>query len=232
MGIPERKEREREQRKAIIMDCAMKTFLSKGFINASMEDIAICSELSKATLYLYFKNKEELILNVMYDVISKLVGYLESRMSGADSAQDKIRMIAEAYLDFYDECHGHYLLLNSQESTAGMDFLNLEGYQEYLNQYNKFWTVLCAPFYVAIEEGFFRKDSNAVEIAITLWSSLKGLMQNMDKVVQTIKCEEYQKMVEQKQVKHNEFQTQLFTLDYKKMLRHLSEAITLSFQNK
>ena len=198
MGVQERKEREREQRKTIIMDCAMKIFLAKGFVNSSMEDIAECTELSKATLYLYFKNKEEIILNVMNSVLSKLIEHLEARLSTADTAPGKVSMIVEAYIDFYSESHGQYTLLNSQETTAGMDFHNRAVYQEYIDQHNKFWAIMCAPIYTAIEEGFFRKDCNAVEIAITLWSSIKGLMLNMDKVVQTINCPDYQKQVEQK----------------------------------
>jgi AcrR family transcriptional regulator len=232
MGIQERKEREREQRKAVIMDCATKIFLAKGFVNASMEEIAECSELSKATLYVYFKNKEEIVLNVMNGVVRKLTEVLEESMSGVESADDKLSMIVEAYIGFYSEFNAQYELLSSQESTAGMDFGSLEGYQDYIAQYNKFWETLCAPIKVALEEGILRKDYSAVEIAITLWSSIKGLMQNLDKVVKTQNCPDYQKMVEEKQVKHNEFQMQLFALEYKKMLRHLSEAVIKSFKPK
>jgi len=230
MGIQERKEREREQRKDCIIDCAMKVFLAKGFINSSMEEIAECAELSKATLYLYFKNKEEVILQVMNSVMSKLIEYLESRMASAETAEDKIRMIVEAYIDFNRECNAQYVLLISKGTTAGMKFVNLDGYQEYENQYNKFWDILLAPINVAIEEGFFRKDCSSVEIAVTLWSAIKGVMQNMDKVVKTQNCEEYRQQMEQNLVTQNEFQKQLYALDHKKMLRHLSNSIISSFQ--
>ena len=230
MGIQERKEREKEQRREVIMTCATKIFLAKGFINASMEDIAGCSELSKATLYVYFKNKEEIILNVMTGVLCKLTELLESRMSAVESAPDKIRAIVEAYLDFYGEFNAQYDLLNSQESTAGMDFVSLEGYQNYVDQYNKFWDILRAPVITALEEGFFKQEFSAVEIALSLWSAIKGLLQNMDKVVKTQNCPDYQKMVAENKVNHNEFQTQLLALNHIKMLRHLSEALITSFQ--
>ncbi len=232
MGIQERKEREKEQRRAVILDCATKIFLKKGFVNASMEDIAGCSELSKATLYVYFKNKEEIILNVMSGVLCKLTELLETSMSGVESADDKISMIVEAYIGFYSEFNAQYELLSSQESTAGMDFVSLEGYQDYISQYNKFWETLCAPIKVALEEGILRKDFSAVEIAITLWSSIKGLMQNLDKVVKTQNCPDYQKMLEEKSAEMSEFQMQLFALEYKKMLRHLSDAVIKSFKPK
>jgi len=227
MGIQERKDREREQRKTNIIDCAMKVFLEKGIVNSSMEEIAECAELSKATLYLYFKNKEEIILYVMNVVLSTFLGYLETRMSKVDSAQDKIRMIGEAYLDFYGECHGQYLLLSSQESIAGMDFGNLDSYHEYLSHNSKFWDIICAPIYTAINEGSFRKDANAVEIAITIWASSKGLMQLMNGVVATINCESYKNLADK-----SKFQEQLGTLNYMTMLRNLIDAIIISFQDK
>ena len=60
MGIHERKERERERRRQQIIVAAKRVFIRKGLSKTTMEDIANESELSPGTLYLYFKNKEEL----------------------------------------------------------------------------------------------------------------------------------------------------------------------------
>jgi len=213
MGIQERKEREKEQRKADIVRCATKVFLAKGFIHASMDEIAECAEFSKATLYLYYRNKEEIFLHVINNILDNFIQYIEVRLSEVDSAIDKIRMIGEAYLDFYSNCHGQYLLLNSQESIAGIDLSNQESYREYLNRTSRFWTLICAQISVAIEEGYFQNNVKAIEIAITLWSTSIGLMQILDSI-------KYQKLPE-----NSDFQLQLTTLDYKKILRNLWDAI-------
>ena len=60
MGIAERKEREKLQRRLDIINAAEEIFFDKGFDNATMDDIAAKAELSKGTLYLYFNSKEEL----------------------------------------------------------------------------------------------------------------------------------------------------------------------------
>lgn len=65
MGVSERKEREKEQRRLDIIDAAERIFFSKGFDNASMQDIADESELSKGTLYLYFSSKNELCMAII-----------------------------------------------------------------------------------------------------------------------------------------------------------------------
>jgi TetR/AcrR family transcriptional regulator len=65
MGITERKEREKEHRKEEIIDAAQKVFFEKGLLLTTMDEIAEIAELSKGTLYLYYKSKENLYLAVM-----------------------------------------------------------------------------------------------------------------------------------------------------------------------
>ena len=60
MGIQERKQRERERRRQQIIVAAKRVFSERGFSKTTMEDIAREAELSPGTLYLYFKNKDEL----------------------------------------------------------------------------------------------------------------------------------------------------------------------------
>lgn len=61
MGTHERKEREREHRREDILDAAQHVFFEKGLPTATMDEIAEIAELSKGTLYLYYKSKEDLI---------------------------------------------------------------------------------------------------------------------------------------------------------------------------
>lgn len=65
MGIHERKEREKEQRKEEILDAAQRIFFEKGLLAATMDEIAEAAELSKGTLYLYYSSKEDIYLAVM-----------------------------------------------------------------------------------------------------------------------------------------------------------------------
>ena len=58
MGIQERKEREKLQRREDIIDAAEKVFFKKDLDSATMDDVANEAELSKGTLYIYFKSKK------------------------------------------------------------------------------------------------------------------------------------------------------------------------------
>ena len=59
------REQEKEQRRNYILDAAEKMFFSRGYDNVSMDDIAGEIGLNKATLYIYFKNKESLFFAVV-----------------------------------------------------------------------------------------------------------------------------------------------------------------------
>ncbi len=66
MAIADRKEREKEQRRAAILAAAEKLFFSKGYDQVSMEEIAREAELSKGTLFFYFTNKESLYSTIVH----------------------------------------------------------------------------------------------------------------------------------------------------------------------
>ena len=65
MGISERRQREKEQRKTEITDAAERLFFSRGYEDVSMDDIAREVDLNKATLYLYYENKETLFATIV-----------------------------------------------------------------------------------------------------------------------------------------------------------------------
>jgi TetR/AcrR family transcriptional regulator len=65
MGLAERRQRERDKRREEIITATSKLFSKKGYENVSMEEIANEVELSKSTLYFYFKDKNSLFLAVL-----------------------------------------------------------------------------------------------------------------------------------------------------------------------
>lgn len=95
-----RKERERLQRKQDIVDVAEKLFLQKGFANVTMEQIAKESEFSRKTLYLYFKNREDLFTLVYLKVSRLRWEILSNAMDSKEAGYDKLKAYGEAYYDF------------------------------------------------------------------------------------------------------------------------------------
>ncbi|MFO8084883.1 MAG: TetR/AcrR family transcriptional regulator [Desulfobacterales bacterium] len=103
MGIQERKERERERRRQQIMVAAKRVFSIKGFTKATMEDIAKEAELSPGTLYLYFKNKDELYASLSLRILQYLLIRLEHVNAESNLTADQmIQSLKEAMYDVYE----------------------------------------------------------------------------------------------------------------------------------
>ena len=65
MGVVERRKREKDLRRELAIDAAMSIYEEEGYHAITMEKIAERSELSRAALYLYFKNKDEIIISAI-----------------------------------------------------------------------------------------------------------------------------------------------------------------------
>jgi AcrR family transcriptional regulator len=103
MGIQERKEREKERRRQQIMVAAKRVFSDKGFNKATMEDIAQEAELSPGTLYLYFKNKEELYASLSLRILQYLLIRVEHVNEEKDAGpEEKLKSLVEAMYDVYE----------------------------------------------------------------------------------------------------------------------------------
>ncbi|GHV94296.1 hypothetical protein AGMMS50293_06160 [Spirochaetia bacterium] len=101
MGIIERKERERAERRALIMRCAKEMVSKYGPTAVSMQDIAKAAELSKATLYLYFHSKEALFSEICDESANAFLQYVQSRLTSGLSVIEKLKLYWKCCLEFY-----------------------------------------------------------------------------------------------------------------------------------
>ncbi len=99
MGITERKEREKQEMRKNIIDAAMHMFMHEGYEDASIRKIADKIEYSPATIYLYYKDKDELLYDVQAECFSRLVEVFKERTTAADPFERLIQF-GEAYMDF------------------------------------------------------------------------------------------------------------------------------------
>ncbi|MBN1166837.1 MAG: TetR/AcrR family transcriptional regulator [Methanospirillaceae archaeon] len=103
MGIADRKQREKEQRRNDILDAAERLFFSRSYEEVSMDEIAREVELNKATIYLYFKNKEALYASIVLRGVAllkeKFTGCKEKKVSGIK----KVSLLGQAYYRFSEE---------------------------------------------------------------------------------------------------------------------------------
>lgn len=99
MGISERKEREKGEKKELIRAAATKMFLEDGYAKTSIRNIADAIEYSPGTIYLYYKDKDELLYEVQADAFRQLIETFEAKVTSKDPLE-KLRELGRAYISF------------------------------------------------------------------------------------------------------------------------------------
>lgn len=112
MSIAERKEREKEQRRSDILAAAEKLFFARGYDGVTMDDIAKEVELNKATIYLYFKDKESLYFTVVLWGVRILGDMVREHEGKARTGFDKLWEIGHAYVAFAKKYPDYNLAYN------------------------------------------------------------------------------------------------------------------------
>lgn len=179
MTISARKEREKEARRQGILDSAEKLFFDKGYENVSMADIATEIELARSTLYLYFKNKEEIYLAIAIRGSRILNEIVTKSYPQAKNGLEKIKMLIMAFYQFYKEYPGYYLSRFYYNIPFNEDFPEMEELNKIRSE--SFKTVTSA-FDEGIKDGSIRPDIDPVKTSLYITSS----MQNMINLTPTI----------------------------------------------
>jgi TetR/AcrR family transcriptional regulator len=176
MGIEERKEREKEHRKEEILNAAQKVFFDKGLPTATMDEIAEAAELSKGTLYLYYKSKEDLYLGVMMRGMQALFIEYEGLAASSDSPLRKIMKLSELYIDFFTSNRKFFRMFHFLQMPQFHKQVSEEMQQSCNIETRRLWDLVIDIMKKGMEAGILRSDLNPIEIGIILWSSSTSLM--------------------------------------------------------
>ncbi|MBW1866568.1 MAG: TetR/AcrR family transcriptional regulator [Deltaproteobacteria bacterium] len=176
MGIQERKEREKERRRQQIIVAAKRVFSDKGFNKATMEDIAREAELSPGTLYLYFKNKEELYASLSLRILQYLLIRVEHVNSEKDLGPDqKIDTLMEAMYDVYDFDPLIIINMFHLQSSETLKNLSPKLLAEIKALSRKALGAIAAIFEEGAKTGKFI-DKHPIALADTFWALFSGVV--------------------------------------------------------
>ncbi|MCF7920400.1 MAG: TetR/AcrR family transcriptional regulator [Candidatus Cloacimonetes bacterium] len=126
VSIPvNRKEREYQLRRELIIDVSEKLFYKKGYENVTLGDIAKHAEYTKKTLYSYITSKAELYLEVYYRGLVKRRQYIADAMEKAKTGLEKILVLGESYFAFFRE-NPQMLLLVQYFDYRGIEYDKVE----------------------------------------------------------------------------------------------------------
>lgn len=84
---------------ARILKAALKIFAEKGFYNTRISDIAKEANVADGTIYLYFKNKDDLLISLFEEEMGKISESMKEEMSKTPDLIEKLRIFASSHLN-------------------------------------------------------------------------------------------------------------------------------------
>src|ERR1700690_3480912 len=121
LGVKERKLREKKFLRQEILDAASELFGKEGYENVSMRRIADKIEYSPTTIYLYFKDKAELLEQVCHETFSRLSLHLVRLHEQPGDPVERLKRGLIAYIQFGLENPHHYRATFMMPIPEGFD---------------------------------------------------------------------------------------------------------------
>jgi AcrR family transcriptional regulator len=161
-----------DERKNQIINAAEGVFTEKGFDAARMDDIADQTGLSKGTLYLYFKSKDDLIIAILDRMFQREFKQFEDLNFTERSAVDAIRKITDLLTK---DILGFQRLIPIVYQFLALAFRN-KYVQKALKKYiNRYIDILVPIIQRGIDSGEFRQV-DAREAAIAMGAMIEGTL--------------------------------------------------------
>ncbi len=167
MGIEERKKRDAGKMRSRILKAAMQLYVKGGYENVTMRRIAAKIEYSPGTIYLYFQNKKDIVLQLCYQGFERLLAHQDKLEKIADPLE-RLSAGGRYYLAFALENPELYELMFAtkeifKESGPDEESVPLRAFRKFAENVK-----------ACLDAGVF-SDGEVETTAIALWATLHGL---------------------------------------------------------
>jgi len=181
MGIKERRVREKEARREEIIIAAEKVFFHKGLAESTMDEIAEAAELSKGTLYLYYKSKEDLYLAVSMRGMDVMYELFERAVTAPEPSIKRIANLGEAYYEYFEKHRDYFRMFYFFENPQFHSQVSPEILEQCRESDKRVWALVAGLIRSAIDEGMLHSGLDPMEVGVMLWSNSNGLMRLIDR---------------------------------------------------
>jgi TetR/AcrR family transcriptional regulator len=187
MTLAERRKREKDQRCKSVIDAASRLFCSKGYEKVSMDEIASGAELSKATLYTYFKDKDSIffaVVNRGTKILDSMIKKEEERLLNSSIKVGAVKNACKRFLIEYPDYARVYFYFRSGIFELSSEVDNADA-KEIIEFNKKCCEKMILELKTCMENRIYRSDLNPV-VVVALYisifdsvSSIKPDLKNM-----------------------------------------------------
>lgn len=118
-----------------IIKAALKIFARKGFYNSRVSEIAKEAAVADGTIYLYFKNKDDILISVFETEMIKMISNMKKELSKYHDSVEKVKIFALKHLSMITENQdwAEVAQVELRQSSKFMREYVKDHYRDYLN---------------------------------------------------------------------------------------------------
>lgn len=159
--MPEKNQREEKKRQ--ILQASLEIFAQKGYSPTVLDDVAARANIAKGTLYLYFKDKEDLYVNTVQHFFELLEAQIRDNLRPDMNSAEMLRSVAASQLRFFF-LHKDYIRFSITSVSAGSSAFKKKIHEPMLARMRKQFESLTRIFEQGQAEGTFRSDIPAEDM--------------------------------------------------------------------
>jgi len=172
MGIKERRDREKKEHRQRILDEALQIITKEGFAALSMRKLAEKIEYSAASIYLHFRNRDEIARELSEVGYGQLFEFLTAAAQEKDAVK-RLRAVGEAYVSFGLK-HPEIYRLIFMSDAAYIEAVFIENNED--SAANKSYRILLGIAEDLKRSGHYRGKAASSEVADMIWTTWHGII--------------------------------------------------------
>lgn len=175
--LRDRRSEEKERRRNEIVQAADDLAREKGWDDVTVEGVAKRARLSRALVYLYFKDKGELHAAIWERACDALYEYFLQAVQAQHDAHQKLMVLGNAYVSFAREMPHYFEAVSRFEAkTTSED--TVQGEARAIARQQRVHQLIVDTIDLAKREGALREDvGDSNLIAVSLWAFTHGIIQ-------------------------------------------------------
>jgi TetR/AcrR family fatty acid metabolism transcriptional regulator len=155
------------EKKNRIIEAAVKVFAEKGFYLAKVSDVAKAANVADGTIYLYFKNKDDLLINLFEQKMELILQRFKAYLKDIIDPVEKLHR----FVDFY------FILIKEDKDLADVFQVELRQSAKFLKDYHNqkfldFLSMIKSIIQEGMNNGFFRTDLNPDIVKIMIFGTV------------------------------------------------------------
>lgn len=112
-----------------ILEAAAKVFAKKGFFNSRVTDIAQEADVADGTIYIYFKNKDDILISLFEVIMQRFLSVVKEELSKISSPEEKLRHFIKL----------HFKMSEENPEVAEVITIELRQSYKFIKEYKNLW---------------------------------------------------------------------------------------------